>query len=231
MWAPGGAVNTLYDLTPRIVLWCLRYVLCLVQFEMCSARHKRICCTHVLTGMSVSDSLFHPDRARMHGSRYQRCICIVICPKTFISSPCHTCLHMSVPHLWSPFPHLRPPHQPLRSHCRSIYTALIHGNEEYGSVVKTNSSTFWSPGIFLGYASIAGRICKGYMLVAEIEELERLDASEVHARRLNAKEVLTPHRSETYIFHVADGTAKLFGRDHGVRESTLRREQPVWVKI
>ena len=29
-------------------------------------------------------------------------------------------------------------------------------------------------------------------MVADIEELEQLDVSELHARRLNAKEVLTP---------------------------------------
>ena len=32
-------------------------------------------------------------------------------------------------------------------------------------------------------------------MVADIEELEEMDASELHARRLNAKEVLTPQRS------------------------------------
>ena len=30
------------------------------------------------------------------------------------------------------------------------------------------------------------------MLIADIEELEEMDASEIHARRLNAKEVLSP---------------------------------------
>ena len=29
-------------------------------------------------------------------------------------------------------------------------------------------------------------------MVADTEELEQIDASELHARRLNAKEVLTP---------------------------------------
>ena len=45
-------------------------------------------------------------------------------------------------------------------------------------------------------------------MVADIEELERMDASELHARRLNAKEMLTPQRSEIFIFLVADGTVK-----------------------
>ena len=30
-------------------------------------------------------------------------------------------------------------------------------------------------------------------MVAEIEELEQVDASEIHARRLNAEEVLNAH--------------------------------------
>ena len=46
------------------------------------------------------------------------------------------------------------------------------------------------PGIFLGYALFSGRIWKGDIMVADIEELEEMDASELHARRLNAKEVL-----------------------------------------
>ena len=39
-------------------------------------------------------------------------------------------------------------------------------------------------------------IWKGDILVADIEELEKMDASEVHAGRLNAKEVLTPKNGE-----------------------------------
>ena len=54
-----------------------------------------------------------------------------------------------------------------------------------------------------------------------------LDASEIHARKLNAKEVITPNRSGHLKFSLADGTAKLFGGDDGVRESTPRRNQPV----
>ena len=47
---------------------------------------------------------------------------------------------------------------------------------------------------FLGYALYAGEIWNGDIMVADIEELETMDASELHARRLNAKEVLTPMR-------------------------------------
>ena len=50
------------------------------------------------------------------------------------------------------------------------------------------------PGIFQGYYLIAVGIWKGDILVADIEELEKLDASEIYPRRLNAKEVLITHR-------------------------------------
>ena len=43
------------------------------------------------------------------------------------------------------------------------------------------------PGMFFGYALHAGGIWKGDIMVADIEELEEMDASELHARRLNAK--------------------------------------------
>ena len=51
-----------------------------------------------------------------------------------------------------------------------------------------------------------------------------MDAPEIHPRRINAEEVMTPQ--EDYIFAFADVTAKLSGRDHEFRETTLRREQP-----
>ena len=55
-------------------------------------------------------------------------------------------------------------------------------------------------GIFLGYALIAGRIWKGDILIADIEELENWDASENYPRRLNAKEVLITQKSGRICF-------------------------------
>ena len=63
-------------------------------------------------------------------------------------------------------------------------------------------------------------------MVADVEELEEMDASELHARRLHAKEVPTPHRSGNFIFPVADGTVKIFGREQRLRTSTFTRERP-----
>ena len=77
-------------------------------------------------------------------------------------------------------------------------------------------------GISFGYALFAGRNWKEYIWVADIEELEILDASDIDARRLNAKQMLKPQRCDKQIFSIADGTAKLFGRDYGLQESTLK---------
>ena len=63
-------------------------------------------------------------------------------------------------------------------------------------------------------------------MVADIEELEEMDASELHARRLNAKKVLTPKRSGHFIFPVADGTVKIYGGEQRPRTSTLTRDRP-----
>ena len=49
-----------------------------------------------------------------------------------------------------------------------------------------------SSGIFLGYALYVEESGKGDIVVADIEESEEMDAPELHARRLNAKEVSTP---------------------------------------
>ena len=43
------------------------------------------------------------------------------------------------------------------------------------------------PRIFLGYALYAGGIWTRNIMVADIEELEEMDASELHAKKLNAK--------------------------------------------
>ena len=80
--------------------------------------------------------------------------------------------------------------------------------------------------IFLGYALYAVRIWKGDIMVADIEEVEEMDASELHARRVNGKEVLTPQRSGKFIFPVADGTVKIIGGERHLRTSTLTRERP-----
>ena len=50
--------------------------------------------------------------------------------------------------------------------------------------------------MFLGYALYAGGIWKGDRLVADIEDLETMDASEIYAKSLNAKEVIFPKERE-----------------------------------
>ena len=61
------------------------------------------------------------------------------------------------------------------------------------------------PSIFLGYVLSAGRIWKRDKMVADVEELEEMDASELHARRL---------------------TVKISGGDQRVRTSTLIQDRP-----
>ena len=78
------------------------------------------------------------------------------------------------------------------------------------------------PGIFLGSELIAEGFSKGDILIADLEDLEKLDASEIHLRRINAKET---QKENEFIFLVPDGTAKLSGSDYEFREPTPRREQ------
>ena len=83
------------------------------------------------------------------------------------------------------------------------------------------------PVIFLGYKLVAGRIWKGDILIADLEDLETLDASDIYLRRIKAKEILIRQKDDEFIFPFADGTAKLSGRDYEFREPTLRREPTV----
>ena len=69
------------------------------------------------------------------------------------------------------------------------------------------------PGLFLGYALYAGRIWKGDVLIADLEELETMDASEIYSKRLNAKEVIFPKEKGEFIFPIADGRIETLGGD------------------
>ena len=62
-------------------------------------------------------------------------------------------------------------------------------------------------------------------MVADIEELEQMHASELHARRLNAKEVLTPTSVEKLRFPIEGGTVKLAGGDQVLKTSFLIRDR------
>ena len=83
------------------------------------------------------------------------------------------------------------------------------------------------PGLFLGYALFAGGIWKGDTMVADVEELETMDASEICPKRLNAKEVIFPKENGKFIFLVADGRIKFVGGDQELRTSTLIRDRPI----
>ena len=78
------------------------------------------------------------------------------------------------------------------------------------------------PGIFSGYELYAGGSWKGDILLADIEELENLDASESHARRLSAKEITMV---KTFV-PIEDGTVKVSGGHQGIRKSSLTWDHP-----
>ena len=53
-----------------------------------------------------------------------------------------------------------------------------------------------------------------------------MDASDIYAKRLNAKEVFFPKQGE-FIFPIADGRIKTSGGDQELRTSTLVRHRPI----
>ena len=81
-------------------------------------------------------------------------------------------------------------------------------------------------GLFFGYVLYAVRIWKGDVVVADLEELETMDASEIYSKRLSAKEEIFPKQGE-FIFPIADGRIKTPGRDQDLRTSTLVRHRPI----
>ena len=69
------------------------------------------------------------------------------------------------------------------------------------------------------------------VLVADIEELENMDASEIYPQRIIAKEVLITQEGEECISPVADGTARMSGRDYEFREPLQGANKPKGVKV
>ena len=66
---------------------------------------------------------------------------------------------------------------------------------------------------------------KSVALIADLEELETMDASEIYSKRLNAKEVIFPKQGE-FIFPIADGRIKTPGEDgqeDGVSKAGLQQ--------
>ena len=83
------------------------------------------------------------------------------------------------------------------------------------------------PGLFLGYALYARRIWKGDVLIADLQELETMDGSEIYSKRLNTREMIFPKQKE-FIFPIADGRIKTSGGDQELRTSILvRHRRPI----
>ena len=86
------------------------------------------------------------------------------------------------------------------------------------------------PGLSLGYALYAGGFWKGDVLIADLEELETMDASQIYSKRLDAKEVLFPKQGE-FIFPIADGRITLLEeiktREHPPRDGNVQFEEKV----
>ena len=62
---------------------------------------------------------------------------------------------------------------------------------------------------------------KGELLVADVEELQENDASEVYFRKIKTEEVLVPKEGNNFTFSFCNGSAKLAGKGTAGRMSDL----------
>ena len=84
------------------------------------------------------------------------------------------------------------------------------------------------PGLFLEYALYAGGIWKGDILVADLEELETMDASEIYSKKTQCKgSDISQRKWKIYIFQSQMDEQKFVGGDQELRTSTLIREHPI----
>ena len=79
----------------------------------------------------------------------------------------------------------------LGNHLKDLLFHSVHwlSITEYHSITAKDQSRIHQfgkkvlPGLFLGYALYAGKIWKGDVLIADLEELETMDASEVYSKK------------------------------------------------
>ena len=64
-------------------------------------------------------------------------------------------------------------------------------------------------------------------MVADLEELETMDASEIYSKRLNAKEMIFPKENAKFIVPAAEGRIEISGGDQELRTPTLIWEHPI----
>ena len=80
--------------------------------------------------------------------------------------------------------------------------------------------------MFLGYALYARWIWKGDIMVADIEELETMDASEIYPESLNAKEVIFSQRNWKIHFSSRRWTNQMYWRWSGTENIHLDTGSP-----
>ena len=83
------------------------------------------------------------------------------------------------------------------------------------------------PGLFFGYALYAGGIWKGDVLVADLEELETMDALEIYSKKTQCERGDISQRKRRIYFPIADGRIKPLGGDQDLRTSTLIRQRSI----
>ena len=97
--------------------------------------------------------------------------------------------------------------------------------------IRTRNSSIWQESttrnLFLAMSRSREEFGKEIFLIADLEELSKLDASDIYLRRINAKQVSITQTDDEFVFPLAGGTAKLSGRDYEFREPALRQKSIV----
>ena len=104
---------------------------------------------------------------------------------------------------------------------------------EYHSITSKDQSKIHQfgknvlPGLFLGYALYAGRIWKGDVLIADLEELETMDASEIYSKKTQCQRGDISQSKKRIYFPIADGRINPLGGDQDLRTSTFERDHSI----
>ena len=108
-------------------------------------------------------------------------------------------------------------------------TGKLRTNEDLGNHLKYKLFHYRRESITGDLCRICfdrGRIWKGDILIADIEELENFDALEHLSKKVECKRSPENPQRRRICVLVADGSARSSARDDEFQEPTLRRESP-----
>ena len=127
----------------------------------------------------------------------------------------------------------RPMKDVLGNHLKDLLFHLVHWLRITLSLRRTSQESINLERksylqLFVGYALYAERTWKGDVLVADLEELETMDASEIYSKKTQCERGdISQRKKENLFFQSQMDELRTLGGDQDLKTSTLVRHRPI----